>query len=67
MHLLFHPDFLQSLGRHVNGNFVLSRIVAEIERHIPVSKICSIDEVACRLLDNENDEDSVREIGRAHV
>ena len=36
------------------------RIVAEIERHIPVTKICSIDEVACRLLDNENDEASVR-------
>lgn len=29
-------------------------IVAEIERHIPVTKVCSIDEVACRLLDNEN-------------
>ena len=36
------------------------RIVAEIERHIPVTKVCSIDEVACRLLDNENDEASVR-------
>src|SRR6476646_2055895 len=34
------------------------RIIAEIERHIPVTKICSIDEVACRLLDNENDEAS---------
>jgi DNA polymerase-4 len=29
-------------------------IVAEIERHIPVTRVCSIDEVACRLLDNEN-------------
>lgn len=37
-----------------------NRIVAEIERHIPVSKVCSIDEVACRLLDNENDEACVR-------
>lgn len=37
-----------------------NRIVDEIERHIPVTKVCSIDEVACRLLDNENDEDSVR-------
>lgn len=25
------------------------RIVAEIERHIPVTKVCSIDEVACEL------------------
>ena len=30
-------------------------IVAEIWRHVPVTKVCSIDEVACRLLDNEND------------
>ena len=29
-------------------------IVAEIWRHIPVTRVCSIDEVACRLLDNEN-------------
>ncbi|PLS69833.1 hypothetical protein, partial [Salmonella enterica] len=35
-----------------------NRIIAEIERHIPVTKVCSIDEVACRLLDNENDERS---------
>jgi len=38
------------------------RIVAEIERHIPVTKVCSIDEVACRLLDNENDEASARDL-----
>lgn len=37
-----------------------NRIVAEIERHIPVTKVCSIDEVACRLLDNENSDQSVR-------
>lgn len=36
------------------------RIVREIERHIPVSKVCSIDEVACRLLDNENGEAGAR-------
>jgi DNA polymerase-4 len=29
-------------------------VVAEIWRHIPVTRVCSIDEVACRLLDNEN-------------
>jgi DNA polymerase-4 len=33
-------------------------IVAEIWRHIPVTRVCSIDEVACRLLDNENDRTS---------
>ena len=30
------------------------RIIAEVERHVPVTMVCSIDEVACRLLDNEN-------------
>ncbi|MEY2882408.1 MAG: polymerase, partial [Pseudomonadota bacterium] len=30
------------------------RIIAEVERHVPVTAVCSIDEVACRLLDNEN-------------
>jgi len=29
-------------------------IVAEVWKHVPVTMICSIDEVACRLLDNEN-------------
>lgn len=38
------------------------RIVAEIERHVPVTKVCSIDEVACRLLNNENDEDCARNL-----
>ncbi|SEN34035.1 DNA polymerase-4 [Sphingomonas gellani] len=32
-------------------------IVAEVGRHIPVTQICSIDEMACRLLDNENARD----------
>ena len=30
------------------------RVIAEVERHVPVTAVCSIDEVACRLLDNEN-------------
>lgn len=29
-------------------------ILAEIWKHVPVTHVCSIDEVACRLLDNEN-------------
>lgn len=34
-------------------------IIAEVERHVPVTAVCSIDEVACRLMDNENDPASV--------
>jgi len=29
------------------------KIVEEIDRHVPVAKVCSIDEVACQLMDNE--------------
>ncbi len=32
-------------------------VLNEIWRHVPVTRVCSIDEVACRLLDNENDAD----------
>jgi len=36
------------------------RIIAEVERHVPVTAVCSIDEVACRLCDNENGVGDVR-------
>jgi DNA polymerase-4 len=39
-------------------------IVAEIWKHIPVTHVCSIDEVACRLLDNENDRDTAIALAR---
>ncbi len=35
-------------------------IFAEVARHIPVTAILSIDEAACRLLDNENRPDTAR-------
>jgi DNA polymerase IV len=54
------PDLVVIPANHELYVDYHDRIVAEIERHIPVTKVCSIDEVACRLLDNENDEASVR-------
>jgi DNA polymerase IV len=54
------PDLVVVSPRHELYVDYHDRIVAEIERHIPVTKICSIDEVACRLLDNENDLSAVR-------
>ena len=54
------PDLVVVSPRHELYVVYHKRIVAEIERHIPVTKICSIDEVACRLLDNENGIDEVR-------
>ncbi len=42
-------------GRYVEFHH---KIIEEVWRHIPVSQICSIDEVACWLLDNENNPDA---------
>lgn len=49
------PDIVVVPAQH--GRYVEfhEAIVAEIWRHIPVTQICSVDEVACRLMDNEND------------
>ncbi len=49
------PDIIIVRAQH--GRYVEfhEAIVAEIWRHIPVTQICSVDEVACRLMDNEND------------
>jgi len=48
-------DIIVTPARHERYVEFHDAIVAEIWRHIPVTKVCSIDEVACRLLDNEND------------
>lgn len=39
-------------------------ILAEIWNHLPVTQVCSIDEVACRLLDNENDRETASALAR---
>jgi DNA polymerase IV len=36
------------------------RLIAVIEDHIPITRVGSIDEVACRLLDNENSPEQAR-------
>lgn len=38
------------------------RLIDEIEQHLPVDAVCSIDEMACRLMDNETAPDTVRAI-----
>lgn len=40
-------------------------IFAEVERHIPVSKICSIDEGACKLMSNEQSSEKATLIAHA--
>jgi DNA polymerase-4 len=46
-------------GRHEEYVRFHHRIVEEVGRHVPVYAVCSIDEVACRLMDNENSRDGV--------
>ncbi|WP_258042961.1 type VI secretion protein ImpB [Sphingomonas sp. NBWT7] len=48
-------DVIVTPARHRRYVEFHDAIVTEIWRHIPVTRVCSIDEVACRLLDNEND------------
>lgn len=57
-------DLVVTPARHRRYVEYHDRIVAEIERHIPVTRVCSIDEVACRLLDNENDRDTALALAR---
>ena len=48
-------DVVVTPARHDRYVEFHEAIVAEVWRHVPVTQICSIDEMACRLLDNEND------------
>ena len=68
------PEIVVTPARHERYVEFHDAIVAEIERHIPVTHVCSIDEVACRLLDNENARDQAEALAvrikagiRAHV
>jgi DNA polymerase-4 len=47
-------DLVVVPGRHEDYVRFHHRIIAEVGRHVPVTAVCSIDEVACRLMDNEN-------------
>ncbi|CAN5372619.1 DNA polymerase IV [soil metagenome] len=51
-------DLIVTPARHQEYVAFHDAIVAEIWTHIPVTQVCSIDEVACRLLDNENSRDA---------
>jgi DNA polymerase-4 len=61
-------------GRHEDYVRFHHLIVEEVGRHVPVYAVCSIDEVACRLMDNENSRAGVTALAarikagiRAHV
>jgi DNA polymerase-4 len=59
------PDLICVLGRHEHYVEFHERILDEIDRHIPISQVCSIDEMACRLMRNEAAVARVTEIAAA--
>ena len=57
-------DLVVTPARHDRYVEFHHAIVAEIWRHVPVTRVCSIDEVACRLLDNENSREAATGLAR---
>jgi DNA polymerase-4 len=58
------PDIIAVVGQHAKYVAFHNRILTEIDRHIPVTKACSIDEMACRLMRNEAGVTAATEIAR---
>lgn len=56
------PDLVCVLADHSRYVDFHQRILVEVDRHIPVTAVCSIDEVACRLMNNETSHQRAQEI-----
>ncbi|HRJ65615.1 MAG TPA: DNA polymerase, partial [Alphaproteobacteria bacterium] len=56
------PGLICVSGNHETYVAFHHRLIDEIERHIPVTDVCSIDEMACRLMDNETDPVFLRDL-----
>jgi DNA polymerase IV len=56
------PDLICVLARHEAYVEFHSRAIEEINRHIPVTDVCSIDEMASRLMLNEAQPEAARRI-----
>lgn len=59
------PGIICVLAQHERYVEYHHRILAEVDHHIPVTAVCSIDEVACRLMNNETSITRVTEIARS--
>src|SRR5271170_4126755 len=59
------PGLTCVLARHERYVEFHHSLIEEIERHIPVTAVCSIDEVACRLMDNEISVERSTEIAQS--
>lgn len=56
------PKLICVLAKHEAYVQYHQRILVEIDKHIPITAVCSIDEVACRLMDNEISQGQATEI-----
>ncbi len=59
------PGLICVLGNHQKYVEFHESIIDEIDRHMPVAKVCSIDEMACELMKNERSVERVSEIAAA--
>ncbi len=59
------PDIRIVLANHEHYIDFHERIIEEVEKHIPVSVVASIDEVGCQLMQNEADPDIAVEIAHS--
>jgi DNA polymerase-4 len=59
------PGLSCVLARHERYVEFHHSLIEKIERHIPVTAVCSIDEVACRLMDNEISVERSTEIAQS--
>lgn len=58
------PDLICVMGKHEAYTQYHQKLLTEIERHIHVDAVCSIDEAACRLMNNETSPARVTEIAQ---
>lgn len=58
------PDLICVMGKHDAYTQYHKRLLEEIERHLHVDAVCSIDEAACRLMNNETSPARVTEIAQ---
>ncbi len=56
------PGLICVVGDHKHYVHYHHQLIKEIENHIHVSAVCSIDEMACYLMDNENSDKRASEI-----
>ena len=48
------PKLICVVANHENYTDFHEKILIEIGRYVPIEKVCSIDEVACKLMENES-------------